>query len=395
MINALYKKITLILSLLILNNYFLLILNSNDLIIKINFILFFLSIFFFYFKEFKKNIYLKIFFVFIIILTLGTPATDWDPRSIYLFHAKRIFYDGSLFSIIDNYASFSHNEYPNLPSAFVSSLATLIGHWNEVFPKLSFALMFFPPLLLFSTFMDEKKYIIFLSIVLFLIGHFIYTGWADGLIAIYFVTSSFLMYFLTITENEYFKKNFISNFLAICFFIILTLIKNEGAVLLILIFISTSIVNIINGRIKRNVLNILILLVSFIPIIFWKIFCYLNNLGHEFVHSETLDNFILRSSDFNNFVQIFYFLIFNEKFLISLFFLIASFIFFKNKDLLNFVLIILISYLVILTFIYLSTPNDFYFQLNSTAARIIKPLSLFAGVFGLYNLKFSNKKTLI
>ena len=388
MINILYKKIALILSFLILNNYFLIILNSSELIIKINFILFFLSIFFFYFKELNKNIYLKLFFILIIVITLGTPTTGWDPRSIYLFHAKRIFYDGSVFSIVDNYANFSHNEYPNLASAFAASLASLVGHWNEVFPKLSFTLMFLPPLILFFIFLNEKKYIIFLSIVLFLIGNFIYTGWADGLLAIYFTISIFLIYFLVIDDKGYFKKDFSSYSVAISFFIILTLIKNEGAVLLALSFISALIINITNRRVKKNINSLLILSISFLPIIFWKIFCYYNNLGHEFIHAESLQNIILRSSDFKNFTQIFYFLILNEKFVISLVFFMLSFLFFKNKDLFYFVLIILISYLAILFCIYLSTPNDFYFQLNSTAARVIKPLSLFISVAALYNLKF-------
>ena len=221
-----------------------------------------------------------------------------------------------------------------------------------------------------------------------MIGNFIYTGWADGLLAIYFTISIFLIYFLVIDDKGYFKKDFSSYSVAISFFIILTLIKNEGAVLLALSFISALIINITNRRVKKNINSLLILSISFLPIIFWKIFCYYNNLGHEFIHAESLQNIILRSSDFKNFTQIFYFLILNEKFVISLVFFMLSFLFFKNKDLFYFVLIILISYLAILFCIYLSTPNDFYFQLNSTAARVIKPLSLFISVAALYNLKF-------
>ena len=86
--------------------------------------------------------------LFTPIVALGTPTYEWDPRSIWLFHAKRIFYDGSIFSVADNYASFSHNEYPNLVPAFSSSLATLLGYWNEVLPKLSFLFMYLPPLIL-------------------------------------------------------------------------------------------------------------------------------------------------------------------------------------------------------------------------------------------------------
>ena len=134
-----HEKIALILSLLILSNYFFLSLNLSQIIIKINFLCFLIGVSFFYVKNFYENIYLKIFFILIIIISLGTPTFDWDPRSIWMFHGKRIFYDHSIFSIADNYAPFSHNDYPNLVPALSSSLATFFGYWNEIFPKLSFS----------------------------------------------------------------------------------------------------------------------------------------------------------------------------------------------------------------------------------------------------------------
>ena len=133
-----HEKIALVLSFLILNNYLLLSLNSPQLMIKINFLIFLLTVLIFYSKNFLENSFLKIFFLFIIFISLGTPTFEWDARSIWLFHAKRIFYDQSIFSIGDNYAAFSHNEYSSLAPAFAASLAFLVGHWNEVFPKLSF-----------------------------------------------------------------------------------------------------------------------------------------------------------------------------------------------------------------------------------------------------------------
>jgi len=48
----------------------------------------------------------------------------------------------------------------------------------------------------------------------------------------------------------------------------------------------------------------------------------------------------------------------------------------------------------ILFFIYLSTPFDFYWQLDSTAARVIKSLSFLLAFFGLYNLSNGKIKTL-
>ena len=201
-----HAKIALVLSFLMLNNYLLLGLNFSQFLIKINFIIFLVTVLIFYSKNFLENPFLKIFFLFIIFISLGTPTFEWDARSIWLFHAKRIFYDQSIFSVMDNYAAFSHNEYPSLAPAFASSLAFLVGHWNEVFPKLSFSLMFLPPLILTYSFLKDTQYLIFLSIVFFTIGKFLFNGWVDGLVAIYFGSSILLMYLLVIADTNFYRN---------------------------------------------------------------------------------------------------------------------------------------------------------------------------------------------
>ena len=231
-----HEKITLILSFLILNNYLLLSLNLPVLLIKINFISFLLILLLFYFKNFLENPYLKIFFLLIVLISLGTPTFEWDPRSIYLFHGKRIFYDNSIYLVADNYAPFSHNEYPKLVPAFAASLATLIGHWNEVFPKLSFTFAFLPPLIFVYVFLKDTKYLIFLFIVFFVIGKYLFNGWADGLVAVYFCLSTFMMYQLFITDSCLFEKKLLNYLISFCFFTSLTLIKHEGTVLLTILF---------------------------------------------------------------------------------------------------------------------------------------------------------------
>ena len=89
-----------------------------------------------------------------------------------------------------------------------------------------------------------------------------------------------------------------------------------------------------------------------------------------------------------------YFLFLNEKFLIALVFFLISFWLSKNIQLLNFVVINAILYTLVLFFMFLSTPLDLYFQLNSTAARVIKTLSFLLAFFGLYNLTLSRLKGL-
>ena len=43
----------------------------------------------------------------------------------------------------------------------------LFGYWNEVFPKISFLFMFFPPLVLSNLYFKNNKYLLFLFIVFF------------------------------------------------------------------------------------------------------------------------------------------------------------------------------------------------------------------------------------
>ena len=124
---------------------------------------------------------------------------------------KRIFYDNSIFSVIDNYASFSHNDYPTLVPAFSASLAQLVGHWNEVFPKIAFLFMFLPPLILSYTFFKGTKYLIFLSIVFFVIGKYLFNGLNDGILAVYFTSSTLLMYLLFLTDNKSYQNKYQAN----------------------------------------------------------------------------------------------------------------------------------------------------------------------------------------
>ena len=385
------KKIVLILSALILSNFFLLTISVTELFVKINYVLFLSVIVLYYFKNILDNWYLKIFFLLIILIALGTPAFEWDARSIWLFHAKRIFYENSILSVSDNYASFSHNDYPTLAPAFASSLASLVGYWNEVFPKISFTLMFFPPLVLAGVFFKDTKYLIFLSIVFFIVGKFLLNGWMDGLVAIYFCLSSLLIYLFFVVDNSEYKKENIFYYIGLFFFISLSLLKNEGVVLLSILFFTAFLISLNDRKIIKNKNFYILILVSFVPIALWKIFCYSENLGNDYINENTIIYLTTRLYNLENYKLIFYFLLLNEKFLISLIFFIISFWFKWNKKLFIYVSIISVIYILVLSLIYLSTPYDFYFQLDSSAARLIKVISLLMGFFGLYNLSYKKK----
>jgi hypothetical protein len=383
-----HEKIALTLSSFILTNYFLLNFSSPPILIKINFLIFLIFVFIFYFKNIFDNPFLKIFFLVLILISLGSPTFEWDPRSIWLFHAKRIFYEGNIFIVSDNYANFAHNAYPKIAPAFASSLATLIGHWNEVFPKLAFLLMFLPPLILAYAIFKKTEYLIFFSIIFFTIGKFLFSGWMDGLVAVYFGFSALLIYILTIEEQDSFKKNKILIYIAFCFFTTLTLIKNEGVVLLLIIFIATFLLNLITGKLRKKFYILFFLSLSLLPIIAWKSFCFYNDVGYiEYYNIDILSKLIPRLYNLKSYELVSYFLLLNEKFLISLTFFIFSVFINWNKKLFNFVIISSIMYLLILAFIFLSTPYDLYWQLNSAAARVVRSVSFLLSFFALYNIK--------
>ena len=392
--NLLHEKIALILSFLILNNLLFLSLSFPPLLIKINFLIFLITILVFYFKNIFENSFLKISFLFIIFISLGTTIGDanyeaaaWDPRTIWLFHAKRIFYDQSIFSIADNYAAFSHNEYPKLIPAFAATLASLVGHWNEVFPKLSFPLIFLPPLILTYSFITGTRYLIYLSIVFFTIGNYLFNGWADGVVAVYFGTCALLMYLIMIANNNYYRNRTFFYLLAFCFFSSLTLIKNEGIAMLVVLFFAASLIKLYKGELRKNIKTLLFLSLSFLPIILWKLFCYSEGIENDYINSSILSNLLPRIGDINNYKLIAYFLLLNEKFLIALSFFLVSFWLRKNNIIFSFVFIISAIYIFILFIIYLSTPYDFYWQLDSSAARVIRSISFLLAFFGIYNLK--------
>ena len=142
----------------------------------------------------------------LIVISLGIPTDSWDARSIWLFKAKEFFYDHSIISIKNNYAEFSHNNYPSIAPAFAAGLSTLIGYWNEIYPKAGLTLMFIPPLIIISRFFDNNFFLISISIILFIIGKFLVNGELDGLVALYFVSSVIIIYNLKNLNNDIFYQ---------------------------------------------------------------------------------------------------------------------------------------------------------------------------------------------
>jgi len=377
-------NILILLGLIILNHIFLL---SPGLIFfaEINCLLFiFFSIFYFFKHKVDKILFFLIVILFII--ALGTPTTGWDARSIWLLKAKIIFYDQSIMNIINNSPNFSNSSYPVIAPAFAASFANIVGHWNEIFPKAAFTLMFIPPLILINKFIHNNYFLLTIILIFFIIGKYLTNGELDGLVSIYFVSSAIMFYNLKYINNE----SYIYCLILIFLNIILTLLKVEGSILLISLIVSSIIIYINNKKILRNI--IFVSLTSFIPVLIWNIFCIYNSSGASNVNNVfTIDNLSARIFILKNYIIIFDYLILNEKFLLGLLLLILSLIFCKNNKILHFTFYTSFIYIFFLFMIYLSTSLDLEWYLNS-ASRVIKPIALFFSIFSIYNLLNKNKK---
>ena len=372
------NNILIILSTIILN-YILFLSSSLLILIKLNFILF-VFFTFYYFYKYEKNKLLILFLLALIIISLGTPTDSWDARSIWLFKAKEFFYDHSIISIKNNYAEFSHNNYPSIAPAFAAGLSTLIGHWNEIYPKTGLTLMFIPPLIIISRFFDNNFFLISISIILFIIGKFLVNGELDGLVALYFVSSVIIIYNLKNLNNDIFYQCLILIF----FLIILSLLKAEGTVLLLCSFIGSMFIFYKKKYLCKNL--IISFFVSIIPVLIWNYFCIYNNIGNTNSNNIfNINDFTNRILYLKNYILIFEYLLLNEKFLFGLILFLVSTIYIKNKDILIYVSSISLIYILFLFIVYLSTPLDLEWHLNS-ANRIIKPIALFLSIFSLYSI---------
>ena len=379
--------ISVTLLLLILNNYFLISIGFFNILLKINTIFFFITIIYFYLKNFKNNLALKIYFLLILLICFGTVAGAWDLRSLYLFHAKRIFFDQSLYSAFDNYADFSHNDYPLLLHAFSASFAHLTGYWHEVFPKSAYTFVYLPPLIFLYSYMNNKKYLILLSLLIFFLGPHLFDCRIDGVVALYFTTSAYCFYnIFFLKNNEGYKGTFY--FMTFLISSTLPLIKNEGFVLLILIFLVTVFLKFFEKELLVNLKKISTLSLSFTPFVLWKFFCFENGITNtDFTLILLRENLTSRLLDLDNYNLFFdYLFISNEKIIVVLLFFLVSFYLNFNKKLFIYTTLLFFSYSALLLIVYFSTPHDLTYHLHTSASRVTRSLSLMLGIFSLYNL---------
>ena len=389
--------------LLIFLNYFFWSINSFQIIKFINFFsLLSLLLYFFLHRKFNNYNYLKLIIISLLILSLGSVTVDWDARSMWLFHSKRIFFDNNLYAGFDKYMPELENAYPRLPASLSATLAQIIGHWNEIFPKSTNILVLVPALFVQCSFLKNNKAILlWLMFVLLITGRILVNGSMDGLVAMYFVANCLIIYNLFLEDHLLYGKDKVEInrnkitlfFTGIFCGIILSLLKNEGFVIIILLLTSAFLFKIyLKKKIRKNevIFGILVLL----PVCTWKFLTIYNgiyptmigaSISSDLIGLNSFDRAILRLGEIDSYKLVFKYLLLNEKFIIAL--LIFLFCIYKNfqsnKLLYIFVITNALLYYILLYMVFFQTPADLSWHLNSAATRVMPSITMILIFFSI------------
>jgi len=310
-----------------------------------------------------------LFVLFAIGIVFSSGSDAWDARSIWLFHAKKIFYDNNLYAQLDNYGH-SHSDYPALIPALSATLGKIIGTWNEVYPK-SASLFFIIPVLVFSVAVlaYSTGSIVFLVAIVYFSGTHLLDGYVDGILALY--AGAYCLLLLSINKTKPEAKLDKPLFLALILILtIITLLKNEGFFIALFLMMVTFIS--VKPRLSIFYMGVFPLGVYFLS---WKIPVILADLPSEFLDGQFTSRVLNRIFTFESWEVIARF--FYENLWISILAL-SIFMIIKRRNLRSYrpPLYFCSFYLVFLAFVYFSTPLDLNFHLITSADRTLLTINI-------------------
>ena len=380
-------RYSVVLSFLIIFNYFLWSINSWQIIKFINFyLLFFVFFYFFISKKFNDYWYLKIIIILLLLISLGTPTVFVDARTIYLISAKILSYESDLYSLLenDNFLTFVTTR-PKLPATLSATFVQLLGFWNEIYPKSTNVIVLFPAIIFLISFLKDKVLtLLWLFLMLFFSGKLFINGSMDGIISVYFVSSILVSYKIIITKPE--SKKILLYFLMFLFFSILSLCKNEGGIMVLVIILSSISINFIYEK-KINYKFLLTSIISLCPVLFWRYKILTNNIKLEWVqYGDPINRVLGRITNPEDLFNILSFLARNEKLILSLiiFIFFAYKYFSNNRKIIFFVLLNFLLYFSSVIGAFFIGRFDLLWALETASTRVFIPLCLLFVYFSIF-----------
>lgn len=308
----------------------------------------------------------------LLVLALGSPTDEWDPRSIWMLHAKRIYLENSLYAQLDGYAIFSHNDYPSLMPLWSATAARVVGHWNEIFPKAAATLLLLPPLLLIARSLRTWWAAGLLAVaVLEVGGRYLVDGYMDAFLAVYAVAALAVAIQPRRDAAEGAGFN-LAAYAALS--AVLTLIKNEGAVLAILVgVVAVGTVLLRDRRMPWGLLAAFA--VSMLPLLAWKLAVAGADLGNDLAQSDLKGQLLARLSELAPSVLILKALL-RSAVWVPLVLLLVLWARTWRVSAARAGLAVAAAYFAVLFAVYLSTPHDLAWHLATSAKRVALPVQL-------------------
>lgn len=323
---------------------------------------------------------------FILLLSgpiLSNALYDWDARSIWFFHAKMIYFAGSIgleAGWQDPTVVFSQLDYPKLIPSLAAQIMYIMGFWNEYLPKVSLFLVFIPPVVwLVSLARKTFSYAFLVLLLPFSFFPWLWNGYMDGLLAFYFCIA--LLLFDRYTQEGR-KIDLLSSFACALF---LLYIKNEGSLALLVLLIGFAVYFIlskwpINLKSKPGLViqwrYVIIGIAALVPFVIWNIYERQWGLSSDLGLGST-ESFQRLASRFTDgslsliTEKIFKYI---NTSLMLLVLLLTSILLFKRPFVRESLPAIIATSLYVLGMgvIYLVTPHDLVWHLNNSTVRVME-----------------------
>ena len=349
-------------------------------------------------KNFQKNKLLISILVTLCFISLSSPVSDWDGRSIWLFNAKIIFYIDNLKNYFSYTPYYSKPDYSIFVPVLSATIAKLSGVWNEILPKISHFILAVPPIILLTKNFNKKiSLFIFIILILFVYQKRIINGEVDVLLSLYSIS---LISLLSKLVND--KDNLLADYTLILFHLIfLTLLKMEGLALAFCIFVSFYIINLKSNK-NLSLKLFFIFILGYIPIFLWILYTKYVGVAGGGIEISTIQKMMSGGQRFFenlfNFKFILYLIskiIINKQMLISLIifiFVLSKYFYFdenkkeltiqnnllKNDMLLCYLSIISYAFLMMTIMIMVEgTPHDIqiqFWQATTASDRYFLPV---------------------
>lgn len=307
------------------------------------------------------------------LLLFFAPLTDSDARTIWFFHAKRMYFDGSIAARLDDYPGWAHTSYPDLIPAAAASIARLFSVWNEFLPKTSLVLTLVPPFLILISRCDSTQFrLLMLASLLYLTRIGLFSGSMDAHLGLYAVSAIVLLRDDHERRGENGRQPVVAT-TALAMLIALAGIKNEGAVMAALLLPPLFFLLLRKPHRKACLAwNIALGALLCSPILIWKYQLISAKITALFV-GDPWARIAEKLSD-GEWALIAQSLAVETGFALTM--LAAQFVLTRKVE--RLVVYFVVGYLSVLFFVYLSTPYDLSWHLSASVDRVTLVVRLLA-----------------